>query len=78
MITAYEDYYAVGADEPLEERPLDAPVDPYADIDPELLGGMNQRERREGCKGEEDEGGKRKRALAWRGFGVLVRKGVLA
>lgn len=33
-----EDYYAAGVDE-TEEPALDAPVDPYADIDPELLGG---------------------------------------
>lgn len=36
---AIEDYMAAGGDEAVEERPMAAPVDPYADIDPELLGG---------------------------------------
>jgi small subunit ribosomal protein S5 len=35
---AIEDYMAAGGDEGVEERPMAAPVDPYADIDPELLG----------------------------------------
>jgi hypothetical protein len=36
---AVEDYLAAGGDEGLEERPLDAPIDPFADIDPDLIGG---------------------------------------
>jgi hypothetical protein len=35
---AVEDYLAAGGDEGLEERPLDAPIDPFADIDPDLIG----------------------------------------
>jgi hypothetical protein len=36
------EYYASGGDAlegPLEERPQDAPVNPYDDMDPSLLGG---------------------------------------
>lgn len=36
---ALEDYLAAGGDEGAEEATMDTPVDPYADIDPELLGG---------------------------------------
>ena len=39
MLSAYEEFYAAGADEAVEERPMEAPVDPYAEMDPELLGG---------------------------------------
>jgi len=35
---ALEDYLAAGGDEGAEEATMDTPVDPYADIDPELLG----------------------------------------
>jgi len=45
-----EDFYAAG-DDSLEEPAMEAPIDPYADMDPELLGGEGLGGRAQGLGG---------------------------